>query len=330
MRVALYALALSLVAGSASAEVSEVRFVRQLGLGYLQLYVMQDQKLVEKHAEQAGVKGLKVSYVPLGSPAALNDALLTGSAEYGASGVPPFITLWDKTRANIRVKGVAALNAQPAFLNTNKAGIKTLRDFTDQDRIALPSVKISFQALILQMAAEKEFGPGEQFRLDKLTVGLAHPDGTAALLSGRTEVTAHFTSSPFQYIQLQDAKIHRVLSSYDVTDGPSSFSALWTSTRFRDDNPKVHAAVLAATQEATAFIKANPAESARIFNRIEKSSMSEPEVEKLLADKDMIYSTTPQGIGKFTDFMARVGSISARPQGWQDLFFPEIHTQPGS
>ncbi len=313
----------------ARAEVTEVRFARQLGLGYLQLYVMQELQLVEKQGEKLGLKALKASYTPFGSPSAINDALLAGTTDFGAAGVTPFIILWDKTRSNIQVKAVAALNAQPAFLNSNKPDIKSLRDFTEKDRIAVPTVKLSLQAILLQMAAEKTFGPGQQNKLDHLTVSLAHPDGTAALLSGRTEITAHFTSPPFQYQQLQDAKVHRVLSSYEITDGPASFSAIWTTAKFRNDNPKAYQAVNAALEEATQIIRQNRKEAARIFVKLDNSKLPPDFIEQLLADPDIQYSTAPQNFEKFSDFLHRIGSIQAKPT-WRDLVFPEAHGKPGS
>ena len=322
-------LAQAFVAGDARAEVSEVRIARQLGLGYLQIYVMEDQHLVEKQAQKLGLT-LTATYIALGGPGPINDAILTGSADYGAAGVPAFIILWDKTRANQQVKGVAALNAQPAFLNTNKPDIHTIKDFTDQDRIALPGVKSSYQAITLEMAAEQAFGPGQQFKLDPLTVNLAHPDGAAALLAGRTEITGHFTSPPFQYQELQDPKIHRVLSSYDVIGGPASFSAIFTTSKFRDQNPKTYQAVLAALDEATSFINANHDEAARIFIKIDHSTLPQDFVKSMLDDKDIAYSTTPRGVGKFTDFMARIGSIGAKPASWKELFFLDIAGKPGS
>lgn len=321
-------LSLAIAATSASAEVGQVRFARQIGLGYLQLYVMQEQSLVETLAAQAGLKVTTV-YAPLGDPSAINDALLSGSADYAATGVPPFILLWDRTRTNVRVNGVAALNAQPAFLNTNKPSIASLKDFTERDRIALPSVKASFQAILLQMAVEQAFGRGQYERLDHLTVSLAHPDGTAALLARQTEITAHFTSPPFQYQELQSPQIHRVLSSYEIT-GPASFSAISTTTKFRANNPKLYGIVLAALEQATAFIAANPAEAAQIFAKVDHSKLPQAFLESMLADKDIFYSTTPLGIQKLTDFMARTGTIKATPDRWQTLFFPEIHDKPGS
>lgn len=316
-----------LMAGPAWAEVAEVRFARMTGLAYLQVYLFQDLKLVEKQAKAAGFE-LTARYTALGQPTAVNDALLSGSVDFGAAGITPFITLWDKTRGNAGIKALAALNSQPAFLNTINPKIKSLKDFTDQDRIALPAVKVAYQATILQMAAEQEFGAFD--KLDAITVGLSHADATNALLSGKSEIDAHFTSPPYQYQQLDDPKVHRVLSSYDVTGGPATFSGLWATTKFHDENPNVIKAVLAAVEEANAIIRDDPAKAAEIFVRLENSKQTAQEVERLLRDPDIRYTVAPQNITKYTDFMARVGTIRKAPGGWKDLFFADIHQLPGS
>ncbi len=323
-------LAGAVVPSPVRAEATEVRFARNLGLGYLQLYVMEDRGLVEKQARAAGLGEVKAHYTALGNPTTITEATLSGNADFGAAGVPAFIIAWDKTRGNAGLRGVGALNAQPAYLNTNRPDVKSLKDFTDKDRIVVPSVRASYQAIVLQIAAEQAFGPGQHARLDPLTVSLAHLDGTAALLSGKTEITAHFTSPPFQDQQLADPKIHKVLSSYDVLGGPASFSALWTSAAFRDANPKLYKAVLAALEESVALIKADPQEAARIYIRIENSKLDVDTVARLIADPQITYDTTPRGIGLFTDFMVRIGSVRNKPADWRDLFFLDIHERAGS
>jgi NitT/TauT family transport system substrate-binding protein len=312
---------------SAQAEVPEVRFARMTGLGYLQIYLLQDLKLVEKNAKEQGVD-LVARYFPLGQPTAVNDALLSGSADFAAAGITPFITLWDKTRGNTEVKALAALNSQPAFLNTINPNVHSLKDFSEKDRIALPAVNVAFQATILQMAAELAFGQFD--KLDTLTVGLSHADATNALLSGKSEITAHFTSPPYQYQQLENPKVHRVLSSYDVTGGPATFSGLWATTRFHDDNPKVVKVVLAALEEANAIIRSDPAKAAEIFVRLENAKQTPEEVATLLRDPDIQFTIAPQNITKYTAFMARVGSIRKAPNSWKDLFFANVHQLPGS
>src|SRR6201999_3777534 len=105
--------------------------------------------------------------------------------------------------------------------------VKTIKDFTEKDKIALPAVKSSIQAITLQMAAEKVFGPGQQGKLDPLTVTLGHPDGMAQMMGGKSEITGHFTSAPFMYQELADSRVRKVLDSYDVLGGPHTFNVVW-------------------------------------------------------------------------------------------------------
>lgn len=105
--------------------------------------------------------------------------------------------MWDRTRTGVGVKAVSAITNTEIYLNTRSPNIKSIRDFTDKDRIAVPSVKVSTQALFLQIAAEKEWGPSQHTRLDHLTVGLAHPDAIAAVLNPMSEISAHFATRPF-------------------------------------------------------------------------------------------------------------------------------------
>src|SRR3954449_584746 len=188
------------------AELSEINVAQQYGISYLPLMIMEDQKLIEKHAKSAGVD-VKVGWAKFAGGNVMNDALLSNSLQFASGGVGPFVTLWARTKGNLDVKAVGAINSMPFYLNTRNAAVKSIKDFTDKDRIALPAVKVSIQAVTLQMAAEKAFGPGQHGRLDTLTVSMSHPDGMAAMMSGRSEITGHFTSAPFQYQELADPRV---------------------------------------------------------------------------------------------------------------------------
>ena len=314
----------------ALAEVKHVRFARQLGLGYLQFYIMQDQRLVERKAKESGLGEVTTEWAPLGTPTAITDALLTGSTDVVGIGLPAFLTMWDKTRGNLTVQGIVAMNRQPAYLNTRNPNIRSLRDYTENDRIALPAPKVSVQAIMLQMIAEKTFGQGRHATLDNITVGLSHPDGTAAMLSGKLEIGSHFTSAPFQYQQLENPVIRKLLSSYDATDGPNTFSVVAATSRWRDENPRIYAVVLAAIEAANDFIANNPRQSAEIFLKIENAKLSADFVEQLLRDPEFSYAPAPQNVMKIHGFMHRVGSLRNMPARWQDLFFPEVHRLDGN
>jgi NitT/TauT family transport system substrate-binding protein len=314
--------------GTARAEANQVRFARQLGLGYLQFYVMQDKKLVEAQAERAGLGKVTATYSGMGTPTAITDALLSGNVDVVGIGLPGFLTMWDKTRGAMNVRGLMAMNRQPAYLTTRNPSIKSIRDFTDNDRIALPAPKVSVQAIMLQMIAEKTFGKFDV--LDRLTVGMSHPDGTAAMLSGKLEVTSHFTSAPFQYQQLENPAIRKLLSSYDATDGPNTFSAVAALARWRDANPQLYKAVHAAILEANAFIAKNPREAAEIFVRIENTKLPVAFIEKMISDPEFSYAPEPENVMKIYGFMHKVGALKTMPATWQDLFFPEAHGLKGN
>ena len=145
---------------------AEIKVAQQYGISYLPLMVMEDQKLIEKHAKAAGVD-VKVGWSKFAGGNVMNDALLSGSLQFASGGVAPLITLWAKTHGNLDVKAVAAINSMPLYLNTRNPAVKTIKDFTDKDRIALPAVKVSIQAVTLQMAAEKAFGEGQEHKLDR-------------------------------------------------------------------------------------------------------------------------------------------------------------------
>jgi NitT/TauT family transport system substrate-binding protein len=314
---------------AAHAEMSEINVAQQYGISYLPLMIMEDQKLIEKHAKAAGVD-VKVGWAKFAGGNVMNDALLSNSLQFASGGVGPLVTLWAKTRGNLDVKAVSAINSMPLYLTTRNPDVKTIKDFTANDKIALPAAKVSIQAVTLQMAAEKAFGEGQQNKLDALTVSMSHPDAQTALLSGKSEITAHFSSPPFQYQQLERPGIHRVLNSYDVLGGPATFNTVWTTSKFRAENPKLYAAFVAALDESIGIINRDKRAAAEAYLRLSKDKSSVESILKMLNDPEIVYTTTPQNVMKYVDFMNKIGSIKAKPDSWKDLFFPNIHNAPGS
>lgn len=326
-------LAFSLLATSPSkarAEIGEVRIAQQFGLTFLPLIVARRQKLIEERAKAAGLENLKVNWVRLGGGAAVNDALISGNIEFATAGLGPLLTLWDKTRSNLDVRGVLSLDGSAVFLNVNRPDLKTLADFKDTDRIALPAVKVSHQAVLLQMAAEKAFGPGQHTRLDRLTVTLPHPDAYIALLSGKSEITGHFGNSPFIYQELDNPKIHRLLSSEEILGGLGTVTSIFTTAKVRDANPKVYKAVLDGVRDAIDLINRDKALAARIFVEEEKSALTAAYVQKLIEAPSALFSAAPVNSFKFAEFMSRTGALKTRPASWRDYFFPDIHALSGS
>ncbi|MEP9348126.1 ABC transporter substrate-binding protein [Xanthobacter sp. KR7-225] len=324
------AVALLALAGPASAQLTEIRFAKGFGIPYLPITVMQQQQLVEKQVAAAGLGPVKGVYMQLASGAAMTEALLSGNLDFATGGPGPLLTVWDRTKGNLNIKGIAAVSSIPVYLNTINPNVKTIADFTDKDRIAVPTVGVSTQAVTLQIAAEKLFGKGKHAQLDKFTVSVAPPDAHNAMMSGGTEITANFTSPPFMYLQVKDGKARRILTSYDVMGGATSFILMWTTEKFYKTYPKYFEAVLAALEEANAFIKANPRQAAEIFIAAEKSKLPLDFVEEMIKDPDVIFTSSPQNLMVYAEFMQRNGAIKNKAENWKTLFFPPVHTRSGS
>jgi NitT/TauT family transport system substrate-binding protein len=314
----------------ARAETDTIKIPRGAGgVGFLPLLVMEQKGLIERHAREAGIANLKVEWIKLGGPALVNDLLLSGSADIVGAGPPAFLTLWDRTRGNAGVKGVAAMTSIPMYLNTRSSHLNSIRDLRPTDKIAITAVKVSIPAIIMQMAAIKDFGAADYAHYDKFTVSLTHPDALIALMSGRADISAHFASPPFHQRERKATDARTILTSNDVMGGPSTFTMLYTGAKFHDDNPKVYAAFLKALQEALDLINADRRGAAQTFLDMEGQGLKLEEVLEILNDPDVRYTTSPENVMKYADFMATVGSIKARPARWQDLFFPAIHGVPG-
>src|SRR6476620_3461369 len=277
----------TLLAGpTAKAQAPEIRFARQFSMGYLQFNVMEHHQLVEKHAKALGVPEVKVVWATFNSPAAMYDALVSGSIDIVSGGVPGLLTIWARTHGTANaVKGMAAFSSQPFLLNTRNPNVKSITDFTDKDRIALPAVKISVQAMMLQMAAAKRWGQSNFARLDPLTVGMSPPDATIALLSDSTEITSVFSVPPFQYQQLEKPGIRTVLNSTEVFGGTHTFTVAWTSTQFRDKNPALYKALVAAFQEATEMLNKDVKPAAQYWIDDVKSKLTVERVAEIASGK---------------------------------------------
>lgn len=314
----------------ARAEVGSVRVAKQHGLGYLQMIVMEQRRLIERHARDAGAGDVAVTWLTLGDGAVVNDAMLAGQVDFVAGGLGSFATLWDRTRGTLGVKGIAALDSMPMLLNTRNPAVRSIRDLGPDDRIAIAGVKVSSQATTLQLAASREWGDGSWAQLDPLTVGMSHPTAIQALLAGG-DITAHFAAPPFQYHELRQPGIRTILNSYDVWGGPQTFILAWTTSRFRAENPRLYAAFLSALREATDFIRERPREAATLYQAATGDrSASVEDLAAVLTRPDIQFTLTPQNVLKFVRFKARIGSVKTPPDSWKDLFFPEAHALPGS
>jgi len=328
LRWVVLALAGLVVPVVACAEVTSINIGRSYSLGQLPAIIMEKYKLIEKHAAAGGIPDLKVQWHTFAGAAAENDALLSGSVHFTLNGVPGLLILWDKTQGQVR--GVAACDAESMFLNTRNPNVRSIADFTDKDKIAVPAVRVSVTAIQLQMAAAKTFGEKDLRRLDPFTVSLSNPDGMAAILAN-TEVNSHFTVEPYSARELKVTGVHTVLRSDDTLGGQGTLNVFIATEKFRAENPKVYHAFVQALKEADEMINRDKKAATEAYIETAKG-FSFDEIHSVIDQKKIQFSMAPVQTMKYAEFLHRIGTIKTMPKSWKDYFFqdPEIAKLSGS
>ncbi|MDR2051411.1 MAG: ABC transporter substrate-binding protein [Deltaproteobacteria bacterium] len=295
----------------------ELRICRQAGISYLPLLVIEEQKLLEKNAAAEGIKDFTVTWTELSGGAAVNEALLSGSVDLISGGVPPFLRLWDKTQGQVKI--VAVLSGLPVVLTTARADIKSIADFAGKDKIAVPSLKVSLQSLLLQIAVAKLYGTENYDKLDDLTVQMKHADAYIALTSGRSEITAHFASEPFATRELR-AGLHAVLNSHDLL-GPTVSQVLSGNQKFYEKHPEIFRLVNRTVNEASRWIQANKKQAAELYLKVERSKEPLDLILAILENPQSSFLAEPEGAADYADFMYAIKAIKTKPGTWKDLYF---------
>jgi NitT/TauT family transport system substrate-binding protein len=317
----------------AAAEANQVVIADQIGLLYLPLRVALEQKLIEKHAKADGLGDVTVSLRQFSGGGAVNTAILSGSVDIAAGGIPPLLKIWDRTKGTpTEVRAMIALTHMAYKLFSIDPRIKSIDDYLNYSdaKIALPSAKVSTQAVTLEMAAEKKFGAGKAFVLDPLTVSVPHPQAYAAMMSGSLPTKSHFATLPFSYDYAHNPKVHLVFSSYDLI-GPHTGVVLYNTRKWKDENPKLFKAVADAFYEAHAWIKDHPAEAADLFLRTDKSTHTAAQIREMITDKSEVeYRPDMRGTYVYAEFLHRTGDMTTLPQSWKDYCWESVTQLPGN
>ncbi len=315
----------------AQAEITEMRVpLGAGGFGFLPLHMMKHYGLIEKKAAETGLK-LTVNWSNVGGPAVMNDALLSGSADFISAGPPAFLVLWDKTKGNAGVKGVAAMSSIPMYLNTHAEHLRTLDDIREDEKIAVTAVKVSIPAIVMQMYARQKYGAAETFKYDKYTISMQHPDGVVAMLTGNKQIAAHYASAPFHQRELKEANIRTIMNSDDVMGGATTFTMISTTTKFHDENPKAYAAFVAALKQSFEMIASDRKAAAEVLlDSMGGKGWTVEELAEMLKDPNTKYTTRPENVMKYATFMHEIGSLKNQPASIKDLFFADAEVSAGN
>src|SRR5437660_12244711 len=127
-------LAFAVTALATSAFATPVRIGIGFGIGFLPTFILEQQKLIEKHAKAAGLD-VEPTYQRFSGSGAMQDAILSGSVDLGVYGVPALLIACGKAKGTAnQIFGICGVHSSPLALITNKPDAKSVTDLGPSDK----------------------------------------------------------------------------------------------------------------------------------------------------------------------------------------------------
>lgn len=315
---------------AATAEATSVLIAAPPGLEYLPIRAALAERLIEKRAKDAGLGNVKVDLRRYESSIAVNQAIHSGNADIGGTGLTEMLALWNRTReTRFETRGVLALAALPLTIVTTDPEIREVRDYggRTRHRIAVPEIRVSIHAVTLRMAAEKAFGLGQAGKLDPLMAALPP---AAEVIANDPRIQTHIASPPESFRKFSAGRGRVVARSTDIVGGAHTTAVLVAARPWKDKNPKLFQVVADATVEALAWLDQDPARAARFYHAQSKSKQDISEIEAMLTSAgEKPFRPTPRNTMPFATFLERSGAIKAKAETWKDYFWESAHALDG-
>lgn len=323
-RIGLAAILCGSLLSPLSAGAEELKVAAGVGILFAPLHVMKEAQLLEKHAKAEGIE-LELSFLSFPSGSAVTDALLSGNVDIVGAGLSNALLLWSRTKG--QVKSIAAVSGTESILVTKDPQVRTLADFKPTNRISVTSLKVSNQAIYLQMALDREFGDAKKF--DPMMVQLGFVDATQAMMVPNGAIDTMFAGPPYYQKLLAQDGYHAVLSTLDVA-GPTTNLMAFSTSRWHDAHPAEVKVFLAALAEAQEIINTDPNRAAELYLASTGEKIAPDEFAAMLSDDGNVFQSLPMGTHQTASFMAKTGLISEAPASWRDYFFADLQSVPGA
>lgn len=308
--VAAMAMSLTACGGSSKSKSESLRVAYQSGIAYTPILVMKDQKLIEKNYDG----DVDIDWQLLSGGAAISEGLTSNSVDIGAVGVAVAVT---GAKAGAPYKIFAGMSSQPYRISTNQEDIKTLKDITKEDQIAITGVN-SHPHIILAMAAKAYLG--DAHALDANLVAQANADGYTSLISGA--VQCHMIMSPYCFMEDSRDDIHEIEVGEDVWPvGDTTIVGIATN-KLKEEKPELYEAVCKAMDEAITFINENPEETAEILKDFYDASQED--IVTWLTDDASVFSSKLQGVMDLSNFMVEEGFLENGPKDISEVAFDNV------
>lgn len=253
----------------------------------------------------------------LNSGSSVRQAVISGQAQLGSLGLPPFLVGW---AGGVDWKVLSAASRGDSWLVAMNPKFKSLKDFGPNDKIAVVAPDAQ-QAILLRRAAQQQLGNAHA--LDSNIVALNSSSGEAALLSGR--IAAQLSGAPFQEQEVA-AGGHIILHSTSIF-GPVGTGVQVLPVSFYNQYPAFSETLYKDILAAATFANTHHALDAQyLANDPAGGGGTAAQFETLFNEPGVIvFQTVPSGMLAYASFMKSIGLIPKAPATVKDLELPPLN-----
>ena len=297
-----------MTAGCGRKEEKTIGIAEQFGIAYAPLQIMKEKKLLEEK-----LPGVTINWKQFGGPTGIREGMLNGEIDFGFMGVAPVLIGIDN---GMKWRYATGISANEVAIVTADPDVKSLKDFTEKDRIAILSPACTQHVLLCMLAGQQL---GDAHALDNQLVSMSHPDSVNALLSG-TEITAHVSTPPYITQELSGG-MHVMATGEEIMGKPFTFITGVAMEDFYRDHRDYYEAFLEALNESIDYINDNREEAVQLLAPV--YGITEEELSEQMGYNGTIYSGELSGIETFSARMKEMGFINEdRPM--KDLVFENV------
>lgn len=293
--VLLLALALC---GCGRQEPPSIGIAEQYGIAYAPLTIMKEKGFLEQELPDVAIR-----WQQFGGPTAIRESMLNGDVDFGFMGVAPVLIGIDN---GMEWKYAAGISSNEVAIVTSRPEIKTLADFTEEDRIAILSPGCTQHILLCMLAGQQL---GDPMALDGQLVSMSHPDALQALLSG-TEITAHVATPP--YLQQEvEAGMSVMATGEEIMGRPFTFISCVAMTQFYEEHRELYDGFIRALERSIEYLNQNMEECVGILAPV--YGVSEEALLEQMTYNGTIYSSRLEGVPELSAAMQQMGLTRGNP-----------------
>jgi NitT/TauT family transport system substrate-binding protein len=125
--------------------------------------------------------------------------------------------------------------------------------------------------------------------------------------------------------------VRTILKTNDVMGGEHTQVVLYTTGKWKSENPKTYSAVLAGLEDAVAFIQKEPERAAASYARASGDKTPPSELAEMIRRTDLLhYTTTPLRTMPLIDYLHRIGFLKQKPERFEEFYWENMHGKGGS